>query len=137
MKLVLDRQYYGDSSTQGDLYIDGVWECAVLEDALAVNGVKVSGETCIPDGTYHVLITWSPKFKRRLPLLIDVPGFDGIRIHPGNTPHDTLGCLLVGEAFIHEPQTALVRSRAAFDRLYEKMCAADSKGEPITIEVNP
>jgi hypothetical protein len=137
VKLVLDRTYYTNSSTVGDLFIDGVWECACLEDALAVNEVKVPGQTCIPDGTYEVLITWSPRFKRRLPLLVEVPGFDGIRIHPGNTPDDTNGCLLVGEDLVWQPQTALVRSRAAFERLFAKLDKADLNGESISIEVNP
>jgi hypothetical protein len=136
IKLLLDRSEYGDDSTVGDLYIAGVWESATLEDSLAVNGVKVEGKTCIPDGMYEVLITWSPKFKRRLPLLIDVPGFDGIRIHPGNTAEDTAGCLLVGEKVIHVADVPfLTHSREAFDRLFAKIDAAYTTGEKLFIEV--
>ena len=138
MKLLLDRKEYADEATLGDLYVDGVWECVSLEDELAINGVKDPGNTCIPDGTYEVLITWSPKFKRRLPLLIEVPGFDGIRIHPGNTVEDTLGCILVGEKLIQVSGVPfLTHSKAAFDRLYEKLLVADSRGESISIEVAP
>jgi hypothetical protein len=135
LKLLLDRTEYGKDSTVGDLYVDGVWECASLEDQVRV-GPKVPGETAIPEGTYTVLLTRSPKFGRTLPLLIDVPGFDGIRIHPGNTADDTEGCLLVGEKIItagNKPY--LSHSRVAFDRLYEKLVGANQKREAIVIEV--
>jgi hypothetical protein len=113
-----------------------VWESATLEDGLAVNGKKDPGNTCIPDGTYFVLLTWSPKFKRKLPLLIDVPGFDGIRIHPGNTSDDTEGCLLVGEKVIQVADVPfLTHSQAAFNRLYAKLEAAIYRDESIQIEV--
>lgn len=136
MRLLLDRSNYGDKSTTGDLYVDGVWECATLEDSIQPNDVKVKGETCIPDGSYAVKLTQSVHFGRKLPLLIDVPGFEGIRIHPGNTVGDTEGCLLVGENI----ETVgglpfLLHSKNAFDRLYEKLSLADDKGEAITIEV--
>lgn len=58
---------------------------------------KIYGETAIPTGTYEVRVTWSPKFQRNLPLLLGVPHFEGIRIHRGNLPKNTLGCILVGE----------------------------------------
>lgn len=136
MRILLDRKEYGDDSTVGDLYLDGVWESATLEDGLAVNGIKVAGKTCIPDGTYEVLITWSPRFKRRLPLLIDVPGFDGIRIHPGNTVEETTGCLLVGEKVVFAANVPfLTHSSAAFERLFAKLDAAYTKGERLMIEV--
>jgi len=137
VNLLLDRSAYDDHSTVGDLYVDGVWECITLEDGIQPNDVKVDGETCIPDGTYPVKLTPSPKFGRKLPLLIDVPGFDGIRIHPGNTVGDTSGCVLVGENMdnIVPYKPFLIHSKAAFDRLYAKLDAADERGETITIEV--
>lgn len=136
MKLVLDRSNYADKSTTGDLYIDGVWEAATLEDAIQPDDYKVPGETCIPDGTYDIKLTQSPKFGRKLPLLIHVPGFDGIRIHPGNSVGDTAGCLLVGENIVTAGGVPfLTHSKAAFDRLYEKLSAADERGESISIEV--
>lgn len=135
MKLVLDRTQYEEGSTVGDLYIDGVWECAVLEDR--VRPEKVKGETAIPAGSYDILLTPSPRFKCVLPLLIDVPGFDGIRIHPGNTAKDTEGCLLVGENVITTAGVPfLTHSRRAFDRLFEKMQAAVRRGEKLTIQVD-
>ena len=133
MKLRLDRTHYEKGSTVGDLYVNGIWEAVTLEDE--VRAEKIPGETAIPTGTYDVLITWSPKFKRRLPLLIDVPGFDGIRIHPGNTHHDSSGCLLVGENVItHEGIPFLTHSRKAFDRLFAKLDSLPID-ERITIEV--
>jgi hypothetical protein len=136
VKLLLDRKEYGDKSTVGDLYADGVWECCALEDAIPTNGKKVPGETCIPDGEYHVLITWSPKFKRRLPLLVNVPGFDGIRIHPGNSAADSSGCILVGEQVIHVTGVPfLTHSAAAFERLFAKLDKAYTTGEVITVEI--
>ena len=82
-------------------------------------------------------LTASPRFKRVLPLLIDVPGFDGIRIHPGNTDKDTEGCLLVGERItIQQGIPFLLNSRAAFDRLMPKLEDAVKRGERIEIEVD-
>lgn len=136
MKLLLDRKEYADDATLGDLYVDGVWECVTLEDELEIDGKKDPGKTCIPDGEYAVLLTPSPKFKRRLPLLIGVPGFDGIRIHPGNTADDTAGCVLVGEGVVHAGIPFLTHSKSAFDRLYAKLDEAVNRGETITIGVS-
>ncbi len=122
--------------------MDGVWECFTLEDRVRPAGVKVYGATAIPEGTYRVLVTPSPKFKRPLPLIVNVPGFDGIRIHPGNTHLDTDGCLLVGEGvneFSKDP--VLTKSVSAFNALFEKIEEALAAGESITVfirnEENP
>lgn len=121
MKLLLERQDLTDESTIGKLYVDGEFECYTLEDVLRP-GQKVYGETAIPAGTYEVIITLSPRFKRKLPLLVKVPGFDGVRIHPGNTKDDTEGCILVGTA--RKPNMVL-NSRVAFNRLFAKLEKAD------------
>lgn len=135
LKLILDRGEYEEGATTGDLYIDGVWECATLEDRVRT-GPKVKGETAIPVGEYEILLTWSPRFKTILPLLIDVPGFDGIRIHPGNTADDTEGCLLVGEKVItHAGLPFLTHSRRAFERLFARLEDASKKREKLIIEV--
>lgn len=81
--------------TVGRLYADGRYVCDTLEDE--VREVKVAGRTAIPAGRYRVVVNVSPKFGRELPRLLDVPGFEGILIHRGNTPEDTAGCILVGE----------------------------------------
>jgi hypothetical protein len=127
MKLKLVRDSSTDDTTIGNLYIENEWFCFTLEDK--VREKKIYGETAIPAGTYKVVITWSPRFKRQLPLLVDVPGFDGIRIHPGNTHKDTEGCILVGEYVEGE---FLYKSKIAFDRLYTILIKSK---DSITIEI--
>jgi len=95
MKLTLKRIFKGEKYTIGKLYIDGEYFADTLEDP--VREEKIYGETAIPIGTYKVTITLSPRFRRWLPLLHDVPNFEGVRIHRGNTPEDTHGCILVGQ----------------------------------------
>lgn len=103
MEIEIDRMDSNDSRTIGRLYFpDGV-ECFTLEDPVRevvgqpVETWKIYGETAIPRGRYRVVRDWSNRFKRILPRLLAVPGFSGIRIHPGNTAEDTEGCILVGE----------------------------------------
>lgn len=95
MKLLLKRIFKGETYTIGKLYIDGKYFCDTLEDK--VREVKIKNETAIPVGTYKVIVNMSPRFKRLLPRLLNVPGFEGILIHRGNTDKDTSGCILVGE----------------------------------------
>jgi len=102
MKLTLNRNPTGITCTIGDLLVDGEVFCSTLEDPIRevpgkpVSQWKVAGDTAIPTGTYEIEITYSPHFQRDLPLLVNVPGFEGIRIHGGNTDKDTEGCILVG-----------------------------------------
>lgn len=131
MKLELHRQPSSNICTQGELSINGRHECWTLEDVVR-DGPKIPGETAIPKGVYSIDITYSPRFKRDLPLLIGVSGFVGIRIHPGNTASDTEGCILVGQG---KGQNCILSSRAAFDVLFAKLKAAKDKGEPISIEI--
>ena len=100
MKLRLNRPTVceGDAII-GRLCVDDVFECFTLEDTdrrLEDGGDKVCGRTCIPRGTYKVTVDYSNHFGKMLPRILDVPQFDGVRIHPGNKPEDTHGCLLVG-----------------------------------------
>ena len=136
MRLELIRSTFGEHTTTGDLYADGVWQNFTLEDRVRPTGPKVPGETAIPEGVYPLIITPSPRFKRRLPLLVNVPGFDGIRIHPGNSHKDTEGCIFVGEGvnqFSDEPM--LTKSVSAFNRLFEMLEEAIEAGESITVSV--
>lgn len=117
MKLRLKREDYSDARTIGRLSIDGEDFCWTLEDRVRT-GPKVYGQTAIPAGTYAVRLTMSPRFGRILPLLVDVPGFDGVRIHPGNTAADTEGCLLVGTG---RTEDTITGSRDAFNALMARM----------------
>ncbi len=95
--LKLVRFAFKDSYTIGRLFINDNYFCDTLEDVVRHVGQKVHGKTAIPAGTYKIVVNRSPKFKRDLPRLLNVPGFDGILIHRGNTAKDTSGCILVGE----------------------------------------
>jgi hypothetical protein len=92
----------------------------------------VPGETAIPYGTYGVIINWSPRFNRPLPLLLEVPDFSGIRIHPGNTAKDTEGCILVGDGFSADHK-AVLNSRVTFNKLFPLLQEALAEG--ISIEI--
>lgn len=138
MRLKLERTWCGATCTIGTLYADGKAECFTLEDVVRevrdkpVSEWKVAGETAIPEGIYGVVVTPSNRFKRELPLLVNVPGFEGVRIHPGNTADDTEGCILVGVA---KTPTSVTNSRQAFDALFRKINESLGAGEQVTIEV--
>lgn len=127
MQLTVKRLYKSENSVIGELLIDGVFECFTLEDA--ERPIKIKGETAIPVGTYRVIINQSNRFKRLLPLLLNVPTFEGVRIHSGNSNHDTEGCILVGQT---RNKNYIGQSRKAFDKLFKKMQAA--KDITITIQ---
>ncbi len=126
MLIVIRRLYKGDKSIIGEMTVDGIFECFTLEDL--ERPVKIKGETAIPKGTYKVIINESNRFKRQLPLLLNVPGFEGVRIHSGNTNHDTEGCILVGQTRHKE---FIGKSRKAFDKLFKKM----QRAKDITISI--
>ena len=119
MVITVKRLYKTDTSVIGELLVDGIFECYTLEDVERLT--KIKGETAIPKGTYRVIINESNRFKRLLPLLIDVPNFEGVRIHSGNSNHDTEGCILVGQT---RNKNYIGQSRKAFDKLFKKMQVA-------------
>lgn len=134
MKLKVERLYPKKDYTVGRLYIDGEYFCDTLEDAernIEVEG-KVPGKTAVPKGTYTVIFNWSPKFGRNLPRLLNVPHFDGILIHPGNTTDDSAGCILVGR---NTQPGRLTDSRYTSDRLNVLIEDKQRHGEEITIEI--
>jgi len=121
MLIEVKRPPSNDKCTIGKLYVNGVFECDTLEDV--VRPKKIAGQTAIPAGEYDVIINMSNRFKRLLPLLVNVPNFDGVRIHAGNTDADTEGCILVGKA---NGKYSIANSRAAFEKLFAQMQKADS-----------
>jgi len=130
MELQVKRTDFTDNSTIGELSVNGQFECYTLEDK--VRPVKIAGKTAIPAGRYEVIIDLSQRFGRLLPLLLNVPDFEGVRIHPGNTAANTEGCILVGD---EKSQDLVGKSRAAFDRLFAKLSAAAEK-EKIYLEIS-
>ena len=141
MKLRLERKHFKDTYTIGNLYIDGSFFSNTLEDKnrdVNKNGkfdngeAKVYAETCIPFGTYKVIVTMSPKFKRELPRLLNVPSFEGILIHRGNTAKDSAGCILVGE---NKAVGKVLNSTPYEVKLVRLMKEAIAKGEEITIDI--
>ena len=152
MKISVHRRYRKPSYTIGDLYVDGKYFCNTLEDkdrgltnldALEdIRAAKVASQTAIPIGTYKVAMNVvSPKYSKvafyrdlcggRVPRVMDVPGFEGILIHAGNTAADTSGCLLVGK---NKAVGKVLDSKATFTELYGRMKKASDAGEQITIE---
>ena len=128
MKIKVDRIYKGESYTIGKMYLNGEYFCDTLEDA--IRPVKIPNETAIPAGTYKVEVTYSPRFKRNLPLLVDVPNYTGVRIHNGSNKDHTSGCILVG---FNTSKGILSDSRKISDQLTEKL---KSLSEPIEIEIS-
>jgi hypothetical protein len=135
MKLELHRVEGDDHKTKGSLLVDGILECITLEDRVRPDGVKVPHETAIPAGTYQVVLKPSPKFGRVMPRLLDVPEFDGILIHPGNTQEDTWGCLLVGGSFDKDGNITAGSSIPAYQNLFKKLLSAHARCEKISITI--
>lgn len=137
MKLKLVRpDVCGAKATIGKLYIDDVFECYTLEDVdrtLEKGGEKVFGCTAIPRGKYSIIVSMSNRFKRNLPLIVDVPQFEGVRIHAGNTSADTDGCVLVGSSIVNE--AFIGGSQVAFGKLFNKICAALEHLDTVELEI--
>ena len=140
MKLTLKRIALRSTYTIGRLYVDGNYFCDTLEDTVRDlnkdgkfdNGEKkVYAKTAIPYGTYDIKWTYSPRFKKYTPQLMNVPSFEGIRIHAGNTSADTEGCLLLGE---NKQVGKVINSRATINKFYPLIKKACSNGK-VTIEI--
>ena len=129
MDLKVIRKDFTQKSTIGELSVNGVFECFTLEDC--VRPAKIKGVTAIPAGTYEVVVSFSQRFQKPLPLLLNVPNFEGIRIHPGNTDRDTEGCILVGRS---KQVDSIGESRNAFQALFEKIQSA-AKHEKVFIDI--
>ena len=132
MKILIKRIYKGDTYTIGKMYVEGQYVCDVLEDKVReLNTIedKVYGQTAIPEGTYEVKLTYSPRFKMVLPEVLDVPFFSGIRIHAGNTADDSEGCLLVGE---NKVKGKVINSKKTLERLLKILKTAEN---PIILQI--
>ena len=138
MNITLIRKYKLPTYTIGKLYIDGEYFCDTLEDkdrgltdsmtVGEISKIKIKKETAIPTGTYKVTITYSNRFKKNMPLINDVKGFEGIRIHSGNTNQDTEGCVLVG---FNKVKGNVINSRDTYNKLFSVL----SKSNNITITI--
>lgn len=155
MELLLKRRYKGTAYTIGSLYVNGIYECDTLEDpdrgltdSMSVEQIKnkkIDSNTAIPSGTYEVTLdkvsskysnyskySWAKLIGAKVPRLLNVKGYEGILIHPGNTEKDTAGCILVGENKI---KGKVINSTATFQELYYVLLKAKVAGERITIQI--
>lgn len=121
MKISVIRDIFLKDRTLGEMLVDGKHFCYTLEDVVRPAGsAKVPGQTAIPAGTYAVKITYSTRFKQNMLQLMNVPGFDGIRIHGGNKPEDTEGCILA--AYSRDVNRGIIWGRAS-DALQTKVAS--------------
>ena len=135
MNLTLTRIAKKKTYTIGRLAIDGEYFCDTLEPTwrdYAHGGRKIAGRSAIPEGRYAVVISWSPKFRKWLPILLGVPNFSGIRIHAGNTADDTEGCILVGQNRI---VGNVLDSALWLYRLKQRITEAKDRDEAVWITV--
>jgi len=142
LKLTLNRRYLGPDYTIGSLFFDEIYLCDTIEDKvrdlnkdgdlLDEGEGKVFGETAIPYGTYKIELSMSPKFKRLLPLLLDVKHFTGIRIHRGNTALDSHGCILPGE---NKVKGKVINSTKYEIEIVKRIRGAIKEGKEIEITI--
>lgn len=128
MEILIKRLYKKSEYTIGKMYLDGVYFCDTVEDCdrglsqimseTTIKQKKLYGKTAIPTGRYKVTLTYSQKFKKTLPLINDVKGFAGIRIHNGVNADSSLGCVIVGENKI---KGGVINSKVTLERLMSKL----------------
>jgi hypothetical protein len=146
MEIVLTRRWQGNASTLGTLTVNGGAHHFILEDKdrgldskMSLDEIahlKVKKETAIPTGRYQVIVSHSTRFKRLTPRLVNVPGYSGILIHPGNRIRNTEGCLLPGLTnFIEDKEYCVGQSKTAFERLFGKILDAHKRREEIWITI--
>ena len=134
MDILLKRIAKRDSYTIGKLYINNNYFCDTIEDkdraltqqmdSAAIQKIKVYAQTAIPTGKYQVVMTYSSRFKKVMPLLLNVPGFSGIRIHSGNTANETEGCIITGQ---NKVVGKVINSRVTTGKLYSIIKKACTK----------
>jgi Family of unknown function (DUF5675) len=129
MILTLIRDTFTSKTTIGKLYVDGIYQCDTLEDVVRPKGEKIYGKTAIPAGEYEIVINFSNKYQRPMIQLMNVPMFQGIRIHAGNKAEDTEGCILVGT---RKGIDWISNSGSAYKVLFDKVNKATDK---VTIKI--
>lgn len=138
MKILLQRYPSFNEATIGGLFMDGTLECCSLEDdvreipGVPVEQWKIPGKTAIPSGTYKVVIDFSPHFQRKLPHILDVAGFEGIRIHGGNFSTQTEGCVLVGMV---KTNSTISQCKMALNIVQGRIQQALDAGEEVHITI--
>lgn len=142
MEIRVKRIARKDGYTIGRMSLNNEYFCDTLEDTdrglkstmseEEILSKKRKGITAIPTGEYDVILTFSPKFKRVLPLFLNVPGYQYIRVHHGNLPSSTDGCLLVGENKI---KGQIVNSRATLEKLMSVLLECEKRKEKVTITI--
>ena len=143
MKLKLKRIYRGNTYTIGRLYIDNEYFCDTLEDKDReltsymseedIKSLKVYSETAIPTGTYKIEVTFSSRFKKKMPVLIGVKGFSGIRIHCGNDETHTSGCILCG---FNKEKGKVVNSKVVTSKVYALIENAINNNNEVEITID-
>jgi hypothetical protein len=131
MELKLARIGFPALATEGLIYVNDAFECYSLEPPCGDYGKGCA----IPPGRYRVVVTRSARFNRDLPLLLDVPGRDGIRMHTGNKPADTDGCIIVGDDQTTLADAWVGRSVVAATKLFPRIAAAIKRNEQVWLTV--
>lgn len=142
MKFNLIRKYFTEYSTIGELFHDGKFICFILEDKdrmldsfwdiERIKKEKIYGRTAIPTGEYVIEWTYSNKYQKAMPQVMNVKGYEGIRIHSGNTSEHTMGCLLPGTTMTTDN---VQRSKEATMKLYNIIKLAIDNRETVTIKI--
>ena len=143
MEILIKRLWKKSNYTIGKVYIDGKYFSDCLEDTDRglssdmsldeIKKIKVKDNTAIPVGLYDVLYTYSPRFKRMLPLINNVLGYEGVRFHAGNSIADTSGCILLGK---NTKVGMVTESRVTCNKFYKLIEEAIyKKGEAITLKI--
>ena len=135
MHIHAHRNVFTENSTISNVTVNGDFICFFLEDKdrkLEDGGTKVYGRTAIPRGFYEIKMDYSPKYKKNMPHVLDVPQFEGIRIHPGNQADDTEGCLIPG---LDYKTDWVSESKIAYEKLLSMMLNAWTAGEKVTLEI--
>ena len=142
MEIQVNRIARKDGYTIGRMSLNGEYFCDTLEDTdrgldstMSLDEIlskKRKGITAIPTGKYDVILTFSPRFKRVLPLLLSAKGYEGVRVHAGNTAEDTEGCLLVGE---NKEKGKVLNSRATLEKLMSVLLECEKRKEKISLTI--